>query len=712
MAIGIRILSNNLSGLTTNVTFLPQSGGTISLGTQVFPFNYISEYVYGTYNCYVPTYGYTYSLDVLGPTPTPTVTSTTTPTTTPTQTPTNTSTTTNTPTNTPTTTTTTTNTPTPTQTPTDTPTITPSPTEIVRYIFSSICHSESDVTGACDCLGTATVWTNNPVFSASTLIWSDASGPNTGNPEGWYSISGFSYVASTECGPGCTSGATLTLVGPCSVTPTPTPTNTGTLTPTPTNTSTPTVTPTNTGTPNQTPTNTGTPTNTPTPTTTPGINITLINNTTNGVTISGLTDDSGSIILENQIGSLPVSGGSTTYGYQTGTSNDPKAIIGGSNGLSFVVRVDFNGTFQQFYEATLPSGDWVYLTLSSAPLLSTDIVIVTISDIPTTTQTQTPTTTPTNTPTNTGTPTPTPTIPAPNYYVRVFEDGPNVVMSGSGVIDYTNLFQFVNLQAIDSYVYPGSRQILIGSDSNVSELNRYDPISGITFTSPVSFGSGPQIFGDTSTGSPFGVGGNSFILLPSTYTSGSFMTGSTIYNGKTISSLGLTPGSYDWTWGSGSTFYKFTLEIVAPPTPTPTPTTTTTNTPTPTVTNTQTQTNTPSITPTHTPGINITLINNTSGTTKFDYIIDDSGFVSLLSVVSGSGYSTGFPVNIGTTLYGTHGTTSTNPAVDVNGGIVSYIVKLNNVVISTGTSLNPSIAVTSGGVALLSTDIVEVTISN
>jgi hypothetical protein len=536
MAIGIRILSNNLSGLTTNVTFLPQSGGTISLGTQVFPFNYISEYVYGTYNCYVPTYGYTYSLDVLGPTPTPTVTSTTTPTTTPTQTPTNTSTTTNTPTNTPTTTTTTTNTPTPTQTPTDTPTITPSPTEIVRYEFDNICHSESDVTGACDCLGTATVWTNNPVFSASTLIWSDPSGPNTGNPEGWYSISGFSYFASTECGPGCTSGATLTLVGPCNVTPTPTPTNTGTLTPTPTNTSTPTVTPTNTGTPNQTPTNTGTPTNTPTPTTTPGINITLINNTTNGVIISELTDDSGSITLENQIGSLPVSGGSTTYGYQTGTSNNPKAVIGGSNGLSFVVRVDFNGSFQQFYETSLPSGDYVFLTLDSLPLLPTDIVIVTISDIPT----------------------PTPTT-----------------------------------------------------------------------------------------------------------------------------------------------------------TQTQTPTTTTTNTPTPTVTNTQTQTNTPSITPTHTPGINITLINNTtSGTAKFDYITDDSGFVSLLSVVSGSGYSTGFPVNIGTTLYGTHGTTSTNPAVDVNGGTVNYIVKLNNVEISTGTLLNPSLSLTLGGVALLSTDIVEVTISN
>ena len=107
MAIGIRILSDNLSGLTTNVTFLPQSGGTaINLGEQVFPFNYISDYVYGTYNCFVPTYGYTYTLDVLVPTPTPTETSTSTPT--PTETP--------------------TSTPTPTETPSETPTSTPTPT--------------------------------------------------------------------------------------------------------------------------------------------------------------------------------------------------------------------------------------------------------------------------------------------------------------------------------------------------------------------------------------------------------------------------------------------------------------------------------------------------------------------------------------------------------------------------------------------------------
>ena len=92
MALGVRILSDNLSGQTTNVTYFPDTGGTINLGTQVFPFNYLSSYYYGSYDCYVPTYGYTYSLNVPGPTPTNTVTPTPTPTNTvtPTVTPTNT----------------------------------------------------------------------------------------------------------------------------------------------------------------------------------------------------------------------------------------------------------------------------------------------------------------------------------------------------------------------------------------------------------------------------------------------------------------------------------------------------------------------------------------------------------------------------------------------------------------------------------------------
>ena len=80
---GASISSENLSGATTEVTFRPCSGGTISLGTQVFPFNYVNEYYFGTYDCYVPLYDYVYTVEVPCPSATPTPTPTVTPTATP-----------------------------------------------------------------------------------------------------------------------------------------------------------------------------------------------------------------------------------------------------------------------------------------------------------------------------------------------------------------------------------------------------------------------------------------------------------------------------------------------------------------------------------------------------------------------------------------------------------------------------------------------------
>jgi hypothetical protein len=110
---GVYISSVSLSGLTTEVTFFPQTGGTVvDLGNQVFPFSYVADYYYGTYNCYVPTYAYSYTIVVPEPTPTPTPTETSTPTVTPTNTETSTE----------------TSTPTVTPTNTETPTITPTTT--------------------------------------------------------------------------------------------------------------------------------------------------------------------------------------------------------------------------------------------------------------------------------------------------------------------------------------------------------------------------------------------------------------------------------------------------------------------------------------------------------------------------------------------------------------------------------------------------------
>ncbi len=69
MAIGVRILSNNLSGKTATVTFNPLSGGTFNLGSKTVPFNNLTTYPYGWYYLYFSEYDYTYPLLVPDPTP-------------------------------------------------------------------------------------------------------------------------------------------------------------------------------------------------------------------------------------------------------------------------------------------------------------------------------------------------------------------------------------------------------------------------------------------------------------------------------------------------------------------------------------------------------------------------------------------------------------------------------------------------------------------
>ena len=220
---GVSIFSVSLSGLTTEVTFLPQTGGTVDLGEQVFPFSYVADYFYGTYNCYVPTYAYTYTVVVPAPSPTPsptntqtpsptttptltnTVTPTTTPTSTetPTPTPTNTETPTQTPSETPTNTPTVTPTETSTQTPTptntetststptptntETPTQTPTPTK-VRFEFDTTFGVNS--LDACTGGVVAFIWGDNSNFDQNTLFYDSPTGPVITNMAGFYSFGG------------------------------------------------------------------------------------------------------------------------------------------------------------------------------------------------------------------------------------------------------------------------------------------------------------------------------------------------------------------------------------------------------------------------------------------------------------------------------------------------------------------------------------------
>ena len=168
---------------------------------------------------------------------------------------------------------------------------------------------------------------------------------------------------------------------------------------------------------------------------------------------------------------------------------------------------------------------------------------------PTPTPTPTPTNTPTQTPTNTTTPTPT-SATTSNFTVTISQVGPDVVWSGSGSFNLTDLS-------------------LVGSGSNGSAFSALSGIWAIGPTATVqryggasltgystTFGNNLVVPTPTSSGSTFGIfpGGVSgrLVMVPSGYTSNTVISGTATYAGATISSMGLTPGTYIWAWGSGA----------------------------------------------------------------------------------------------------------------------------------------------------------------
>lgn len=74
MSVIVKIQTQNYSGKTANITFFPDTGGTIDIGSQIVPYDYYAEYYYGTYELYFSEYGYTCFFEVPNPKPVTTTT--------------------------------------------------------------------------------------------------------------------------------------------------------------------------------------------------------------------------------------------------------------------------------------------------------------------------------------------------------------------------------------------------------------------------------------------------------------------------------------------------------------------------------------------------------------------------------------------------------------------------------------------------------------
>lgn len=80
MAATIVIGTKNYSGETANITFYPETGGTINVGSHIVPYNYSTDYIFGTYELHFSSYNFTcdFTISSSNPLPSPqTITATT-----------------------------------------------------------------------------------------------------------------------------------------------------------------------------------------------------------------------------------------------------------------------------------------------------------------------------------------------------------------------------------------------------------------------------------------------------------------------------------------------------------------------------------------------------------------------------------------------------------------------------------------------------------
>lgn len=144
--------------------------------------------------------------------------------------------------------------------------------------------------------------------------------------------------------------------------------------------------------------------------------------------------------------------------------------------------------------------------------------------------------------------------------VTATQSGNNVVFSGGGTADLTGL-NFANSPGTTIGVGPIVNRFHVGADTNMAfNFDRYTIL-----TTPGLFGTGNFQGADLGSGDRFGVEGLS-LYVPAGYESGTSLFGTATYENETFESLGITPGTYVWTWGTGANADSLTLNIVPEPT--------------------------------------------------------------------------------------------------------------------------------------------------
>lgn len=153
------------------------------------------------------------------------------------------------------------------------------------------------------------------------------------------------------------------------------------------------------------------------------------------------------------------------------------------------------------------------------------------------------------------------------YTIQLVEVGGDVVATGSGSL---NMSASVSLSPASQWAFtiPVASWITVGQTVGTA----VDYYVMQNFVAPPNIGTGTVLVTATSgSGGNVGVNAGS-VIVPLGYVSGTALPAATsTWAGASLASLGITPGTYTWSWGTGPTADSIVLNAsVAPPQAVPT----------------------------------------------------------------------------------------------------------------------------------------------
>lgn len=148
-----------------------------------------------------------------------------------------------------------------------------------------------------------------------------------------------------------------------------------------------------------------------------------------------------------------------------------------------------------------------------------------------------------------------------SFIINIVQSGPNVVGTGSGSFNLAALTSAGSGSSGGGVVEPLSNLIALGPS-----VGSEDFYTGTFAISPSGLGpSATLVSASSGAGPTVGLGTSAGLEVPHGYVSGNpIATDSATWNSTTIAGLGLTPGTYVYSWGTGGSADTLTLNVGTP----------------------------------------------------------------------------------------------------------------------------------------------------